>query len=83
MAPAMVLPETAIWQFAPIKPYLGSQRLACGAVNYQSAMRRYMGFHRFYAILDDDRVILAQIQNDGQDPAGRLRNKLDFLCGKA
>ena len=83
LAPNMVLPNMALWQFGPFKPYVGSARLVCGTVNFQSAMRRYVGSHRFYAILDDGRVTLAQIQDDQQDTSGRLHKKLDFLCGKA
>ena len=78
----MVLPETALWKFEPVKPYLGSGKLLCGAVNYQSLMRRYVGYHRFYAIMYDDRVTLAQIENPGEDPSGRLHAKLELLCGK-
>jgi hypothetical protein len=82
MAPKMVLPETAIWEFGPFKPYLGTTKLVCGRVNYQSAMRQYVGFHRFYALMDGEDVTLIQIQDDPTDPSGKLRAKLDFLCGK-
>jgi hypothetical protein len=83
LAPNLVLPQTAMWQFAALKPYVDGARLICGWVNYQSLMRRYVGIRRFYAILDEDRVTLAQIEDDQSDPSGRLHGKLDMLCGKA
>lgn len=79
----MVLPETTIWRFAPVKPYLGDQVLVCGQVNFQAASRKYIGFRRFYATLDDNRVTLAQLEDQITDPSGRMHQKIDLLCGKA
>ena len=78
-----VYPQTSIWQFGDTKPYIGSQTLVCGKVNFQSAMRSYGGFKRFYAALDHGRVTVAQIDNPYEDVSGRLAAKLDLLCGKA
>ena len=83
LVPNFVLPQTSIWRFADVKPYIGGQTLVCGKVNFQSAMRRYQGFHRFYAVLDQGRVTLAQIENHDEDTSGRLTEKLDLICGKA
>ncbi len=83
LAPGLVLPNTAIWQFAPLKDYVSGQKLVCGKVNFQSARQTYLGYHQFYAALDGDRVTVAQIDNPVQDPSGRLRAKLDLLCGKS
>ncbi len=83
LSPNFVLPQTSVWRFADVKPYIGGQVLVCGKVNFQSAMQRYLGFHRFYAALDHDRVVLAQIESPVDDPSGRLSEKLDLLCGKA
>ncbi len=83
LVPNFVLPQTSIWRFADVKPYVGGQTLICGKVNFQSAMRRYQGFHRFYAVLTNGRVTLAQIDNPDEDVSGRLGEKLDLLCGKA
>lgn len=77
----LVIPETALWRWAPLKPYLGSVKLVCGEVNYESSTRKYQGYHRFYALVDSDRVTLAQIEDARQDPSGRLKEKLDDLCG--
>ncbi len=82
MAPNFVLPESSIWRFSAIKPYIGGKKLVCGEVNFQSAMRQYVGFHRFYVTLDDNRVVLAQIENKNADPSGKLAARLDLLCGK-
>ena len=83
LAHYLVLPGTALWRFSGKKPYLGSTQLVCGSVNYQSSVRKYVGYHRFYALLDDGRVTLSQIEDRFEDPSGRLGDKLDFLCGKA
>jgi hypothetical protein len=80
-APNLVLPETARWRFDPVRPYLDGQKLVCGWVDYQSAMRTYVGAHRFYAILDGAVVKQAQINDPGQDVSGNLAYKLKLLCG--
>ena len=82
LAPSLVLPGTAIWQFEPLKDYVSGQKLVCGKVNYQSAQQTYLGYHQFFAALDGDRVTVAQIDNPAQDPSGKLRAKLDLFCGK-
>ena len=81
--PYLILPETALWRFTAKKPYLGSTKVVCGSVNYQSSVRKYVGYHRFYALLDDGHVTLSQIEDQRQDTSGRLREKLDLLCGNA
>ena len=83
LAHYLVLPGTALWRFAGKKPYLGSTQLVCGSVNYQSSVRKYVGYHRFYALLDGGHVTLSQIEDRFEDPSGRLGDKLDYLCGKA
>ncbi len=83
LAKYLVRPATAMWRFTPKKPYLGTTRLVCGQVNYETSERRYVGYHRFYALLDQGRVTLSQIEDKFEDPSGRLADKLDFLCGKA
>ena len=82
LAKYLVMPETALWRFTPKKPYLGSTKLVCGTVDYQTSLHKYVGYHRFYALLDDGRVTLSQIEDKFEDPSGRLADKLDFLCGK-
>ena len=82
LAPGLVLPSTALWQFEPLKDYVSGQKLVCGKVNYQSSRHTYLGYHQFYAALDGDRVTVAQIDNPVEDPSGKLRAKLDLLCGK-
>jgi hypothetical protein len=81
LAPDLVFPETANWRFDPIKPYLGTQKLVCGWVDYQSAERKYVGAHRFYAILDGATVTKAQINDPSEDISGSLASKLKLLCG--
>ena len=82
LAPGMVRPSMALWQFEPLKDYVSGQKLVCGKVNFQSSRQIYLGYHQFYAALDGDRVTSAQIDNATQDPSGKLRAKLDLLCGK-
>ena len=80
--PNFVLPQTSIWRFSDVRPYIDGQTLICGKVNFQSAMRRYVGFQRFFAAIDHDQIILAQLENPDEDPSGKLAAKLDLLCGK-
>ena len=82
LAPGLVLPSTALWQFEPLKDYVSGQKLVCGKVNFQSSRHTYLGYHQFYAALDGERVTVAQIDNPVEDPSGKLRAKLDLLCGK-
>ena len=82
LAPSLVRPSTALWQFELLKDYAGGEKFVCGKVNFQSSRQTYLGYHQFYAVLDGDRVTSAQIDNTAQDPSGKLRAKLDLLCGK-
>ncbi len=83
LAPGLVRPSTALWEFEPLKDYVSGQKLVCGKVNFQSSRHTYLGYHQFYAALDGDRVTVAQIDNAVEDPSGKLRAKLDLLCGKS
>ncbi len=77
-----VRPETAIWRFEDMKSYTGSGAVVCGSVNYESSAHKYLGFHRFYAIIEDSKVTLAQVSDPTQDTSGRLEEKLHVLCDK-
>ena len=77
-----VRPETAIWRFEDMKSYTGGEAVVCGSVNYESSAHKYLGFHRFYAIVDGSKVTLAQVSDPTQDTSGRLEEKLHVLCDK-
>ncbi len=76
-------PQTAVWRFDGVKPYVLGDRVVCGYVNFQSAGQHYLGFHQFYAIIHEDAVSLAQISDPNSDASGQLAAKLRQLCGPA
>ena len=63
LAPNLVIPETAIWSFAFMAPYVNGGNVVCGAVDYQSAMRVYVGPKRFYAFVKRGVVTFSQLQD--------------------
>ncbi len=73
-------PETNIWRFDAMRPYLGSDKVVCGFVNFQSAAQRYVGFHQFYAIIHQGEVQLSQFEDVREDSSGALLIKLKTLC---
>jgi hypothetical protein len=83
MAKYLVLPETADWHFEFMAPYPGGGSVICGSVNYQSLQRKYMGAHRFYALLKRDRITLAQLQDPPDvDVSGQEAVKFKLLCDR-
>lgn len=80
MSTNFVRPQTTIWRFDAMKPYLGDEQVVCGWVNYESAAQKYLGFHQFYAIVSNGAVTLSQIGDPTQDPSGKLAEKLKALC---
>jgi len=82
LAPTLVLPETAEWSYDPVKPFVGGQTLVCGWVNYQSSVRKYVGMHRFYAILQGNTVNDAEIYDPAEDNAGNIAKKFVTICGR-
>lgn len=75
-----VLPQTSVWRWDGIRPYLPGQRAVCGWVNFQSASHVYVGFHQFYAIVDSSKVVLGQIASPDEDNTGMLAAKLRVVC---
>ena len=78
---AFILPQTTVWRFDEEKAYVSGERVVCGWVNFQSAQQRYVGYHQFYAIMNDGQVDLAQIDDPVSDTSGKLAGKLKLLCG--
>ena len=78
-----IRPQTTVWRFDGVKPYVLGDRVVCGYVNFQSAGAHYLGFHQFYAIIHEDAVSLAQIADPDTDASGQLAAKLRQLCGPA
>jgi hypothetical protein len=77
----LVLPQTALWQFDFKAPYGDGGELVCGSVNYQSAMRKYLGPQRFYAILKNGAVKHAQLQDPPYvDPTGAEAERFKLFC---
>jgi hypothetical protein len=76
-----VYPETTEWVFKSIEPYPGSSKIVCGTVNYQNAMRKYVGIKHFYAILDDSSISGVGIDEDeSEDRTGEAAFKMKTLC---
>lgn len=76
-----VYPETTDWRFKSIAPYPGGWKVVCGTLNYQNAMRRYVGEKHFYAILDDDSFSTIGIDMDeNEDRTGEGAFKMKTLC---
>ncbi len=83
MAANFIRPQTNMWRFDGLKPYVLGDHVVCGYVNFQSAGARYLGFHQFYAVVHNDAVTLAQIDDPDNDGTGQLAAKLRLLCGPA
>jgi hypothetical protein len=76
-----VYPDTTEWQFNSISPYPGGWKVVCGTLNYQNAMRRYVGVKHFFAILDDDSFSTVGIDLDAnEDRTGEAAFKMKTLC---
>jgi hypothetical protein len=76
-----VYPDTSTWVFASIEPYPGSAKIVCGTVDYQNAMRKYVGPKHFYAILDDSSISGVGIEEDeSEDRTGEAAFKMKTLC---
>jgi hypothetical protein len=76
-----VYPDTTDWVFKSIEPYPGSSKIVCGTVNYQNAMRKYVGAKHFYAILDDRSISTIGIDEDeNEDRTGEGAFKMKTLC---
>jgi hypothetical protein len=83
IAPQLVLPQTALWQFDFEAPYREGAQVVCGTVNYQSAMRKYLGPQRFYAIIKAGEVTLSQLQDPPYvDPTGAEAARFKLLCDR-
>jgi hypothetical protein len=82
MAGDFVRPQTTIYRFDSVRPYSGGDDVVCGAVNYESSEQKYVGFHDFYAMIHDGKVILHQTDDPGVDTSGALRDKLNAICPK-
>jgi len=79
----LVLPQTALWQFEFRAPYSEGGEVVCGHVNYQSAMRTYLGPQRFYAIIQDGKVKRAQLQDPPYvDPTGAEAERFRLFCDR-
>jgi hypothetical protein len=76
-----VLPQTNIWRFDSMKPYVSGDQVVCGWVNFQSAAQVFVGFHQFYAIIHQGEISLAQMSDPGEDTTGARADKLALLCG--
>jgi len=80
-ADRFVYPDTTDWVFTSIEPYPGSSKIVCGLVNYQNAMRKYVGAKHFYAILDDSSISAIGIDEDeNEDRTGEAAFKMKTLC---
>jgi len=80
-ADRFVYPDTTDWVFKSIEPYPGSSKIVCGMVNYQNAMRKYVGAKHFYAILDDNSISAIGIDEDeNEDRTGEGAFKMKTLC---
>ncbi len=76
-----VLPQTTQWRFDYTLPYAGgSGDVVCGSVNYQSAQRKYVGWHVFYAIVDRNTVKLNQVVDPSFDTTGQIAARFRLLC---
>jgi hypothetical protein len=83
IARSLPLPETAEWHFAFKAPYAGGGDVVCGSVNYQSLERKYVGSHRFYAIIYNNKITLAQLQDPPSvDVSGEEAVKFHRLCDR-
>jgi len=83
LSPQLVLPQTALWQFDFRAPYGPGGEVVCGRVNYQSAMRKYLGPQRFYAIIKGGVVKHAQLQDPPYvDPTGAEAERFSLLCDR-
>jgi hypothetical protein len=80
-ADRFVYPDTTDWVFTSMEPYPGGSKVVCGTVNYQNAMRRYVGAKHFYAILDDTSIPTIGIDMDeNEDRTGEGAFKMKTLC---
>jgi hypothetical protein len=80
-ADRFVYPDTTDWVFTSIAPYPGGSKIVCGTVNYQNAMRKYVGAKHFYAILDDTSISTIGIDMDeNEDRTGEGAFKMKTLC---
>jgi len=83
IAPHLVLPETAKWDFEFMAPYITGGKVVCGRVDYQSAMRRYVGPKRFYAIIKHGAVSVSQLQDPPfLDSTGAEARDFALLCDR-
>ncbi len=81
MALNFIRPQTTVWRFDGVKPYVLGDRVVCGYVNFQTASAHYLGYHQFYAVIHEGTVALAQIDDPANDSSGQLAAKLRQLCG--
>jgi hypothetical protein len=83
LSPQMVLPQTARWNFEFMAPYMTGGNVVCGTVNYQSAMRIYLGPQRFYAIIKHGVVTIALLQDPPfVDTTGAEAARFRVLCDR-
>jgi hypothetical protein len=79
----LVLPETAKWTFEFMSPYVTGGTVVCGRVDYQSAMRQYVGAKRFYAVVKHGVVTLSQLQDPPFiDTTGAEARDFALLCDR-
>jgi hypothetical protein len=79
----LVLPETAKWTFEFMTPYITGGKVVCGRVDYQSAMRQYVGPKRFYAVVKHGVVTLSQLQDPPFiDTTGAEARDFALLCDR-
>jgi hypothetical protein len=79
--PEFILPQTNIWRFDSIKPFISGDQVVCGWVNFQSAAQLFVGYRQFYAIVHQGDISLAQMSDVAEDTSGARASKLALLCG--
>jgi len=83
LSPHLVLPQTARWDFTFMAPYISGGNVVCGRVNYQSAMRKYVGAEPFYAIVKRGAVVVALLQDPPWvDTTGAEAERFKALCDR-
>jgi hypothetical protein len=80
LSPHFINPQTNIWRFDGLRPFLGPDKVVCGWVNYQTAGQHYFGFHQFYAIIHEGKVQMAQLWDIREDTSGAMAAKMKVLC---
>ena len=82
-SPAMVLPQTTIWHFDRMAPFVLGGVTVCGRVNYQNSTKKYLGLEPFYAVVQDGAVNDGGISSNDKllDPEGSVAFSYKQHCG--